>query len=187
MKHRHLAIAIAVVALVAAACAGVATTAPTAAPTADPTALPIQAPNATPTATATPAASQFQTIHLILHPTKDTVGSLTGCSSAGLCQGDFMVGYDPLFDATSGTEVGTFAYECFLVDVANTLYHCPGVTITLTGRGQIVFTELIEHEPGKPPAIAPITGGTGEFLGATGTVTAKVLASAGDFVISITR
>ena len=43
-----------------------------------------------------------------------------------------MVGYDPLFDAETGTEVGTFAYECFLVDVASTLVHCPGVTITLT-------------------------------------------------------
>jgi len=42
------------------------------------------------------------------------------------------VGYDPLFDAETGTEVGTFACECFLVDVASTLYHCPGVTITLT-------------------------------------------------------
>jgi hypothetical protein len=61
------------------------------------------------------------------------------------------------------------------------------VTITLTGRGQIVFTEVIEHEAGKPPTIAPITGGTGEFLGATGTVTAKVLAGNGDFVITTTE
>ena len=61
------------------------------------------------------------------------------------------------------------------------------MTITLTGRGQIVFTEVIQHEPGKPPTVAPITGGTGEFLGATGTVTAKVLSGADDFVISTTR
>ena len=98
--------------------------------------------------TASPlAASQPQTIHLILHPVNDTLGSLTGCSTAGSCQGDFMIGYDPLVDADTGTEVGTLAYECFLVDVPSTLYHCPGVTITLTGRGQVVFTELIEHLP----------------------------------------
>jgi hypothetical protein len=133
------------------------------------------------------AAHQPLTIHLILHPINDTVGSLTGCSNAGTCQGDFMVGYDPLFDAAIGKEVGTFAYECFLVDVASTRYHCPDVTITLTGRGQIVFTEVIEHEPDKPPAIAPITGGTGEFLGATGEVTARVLPGAGDFVITLTK
>jgi hypothetical protein len=47
-----------------------------------------------------------------------------------------MVGYDPLFDAETGTEVGTFAYEC---------------------------------------------------LGATGTVTAKVLDLNGDFVITTTE
>jgi hypothetical protein len=73
-----------------------------------------------------------------------------------------------MFDVATGKQVGTFAYECFLVDVQFTLYHCPDATITLTGRGQIVFTEVIQHEPGKPPAIAPITGGTGEFLGRHG-------------------
>jgi len=134
-----------------------------------------------------PAESPAGTIHLSLHPINDTVGSLTGCANPGSCQGDFMVGYDPLFDVDTGKQVGTFAYECFLVDVGSTLYHCPGVTITLNGRGQIVFTEVIEHEPGKPPAIAPITGGTGEFLGATGEVTARVLSNGGDFVITITK
>jgi len=61
------------------------------------------------------------------------------------------------------------------------------VTITLTGRGQIVFTEIIQHEPGKPPAIAPITGGSGEVPGAMGEVTARVLPDRGDFVITITK
>ena len=187
MKHRCLAIAMAVGALAGAACGSAATAAPTAAPTAVPTAAPTPARTEAPTAPSPAAAHQPQTIHLILHVINDTAGSLAKCSSTGSCQGDFMVGYDPLVDAASGKEVGTFAYECFLVDVASTRFHCPGVTITLTGRGQIVFTELIEHLPGKPPAVSPITGGTGEFLGATGTVTAKVLSGAGDFVISITR
>jgi hypothetical protein len=43
------------------------------------------------------------------------------------------------------------------------------------------------HQPGKPPATAPITGGTGGFLGATRTVTAKVLSTTGEFVITFTR
>jgi hypothetical protein len=188
---------LAIAALALAACSGAATAAPTASPTAPPTAAPTATPTAPPTSTPTAAATaasmlpaavrQPQTIHLILHATNDTVGSLTGCSGTKSCQGDFMVGYDPLYDAASGKKVGTFAYECFLVDTGSTLYHCPGVTITLTGRGQIVFTEVIQHEPGMPPAIAPITGGTDEFLGATGTVTAGVLANGGDFVITITR
>jgi hypothetical protein len=188
VNHALVVTCLAISALVLAACSGAASAPPTAAPTAAPTPTPTAPPTPMPAPTPTPAATaapQPQTIHLILHPTNDTVGSLTGCPSAGSCQGDFMVGYDPLVDAASGKEVGTFAYECFLVDVASTRFHCPGVTITLTGRGQIVFTELIEHLPGKPPAVSPITGGTGEFLGATGTVTAKVLSGAGDFVIEI--
>jgi hypothetical protein len=113
------------------------------------------------------------------------MGSLTGCTDV-TCQGDYMVGYDPVVDAATGKEVGTLAYECFLVDPGSILYHCPGITITLTGRGQIVFAEVIQHEDGGPPTIAPITGGTGEFLGATGTVTSKKVTEGGDFVITIT-
>jgi hypothetical protein len=140
-----------------------------------------------PTATQSSASSQTLEMHLILDPVNDTVGSLAACSSPGGCQGDFMIGYDPLLDATTNEQVGTFAYECFLVDVASFRYHCPGVTISLTGRGEIVFTEVIEHKPGRPPAIAPITGGTGEFLGATGIVTVKVVPGGGDLVIAITK
>jgi hypothetical protein len=187
---RRLLAGLAALVLVLAGCTGSAsqTTAPTLTPepTTAATASAAVSPSAGPVA-APPAASQPQTIHLVLRPINDTIGSLTGCSGAGSCQGDFMVGYDPLFDAETGKEAGTLAYECFLVDPESVLYHCPGMTITLSGRGQIVFAELIEHEIGKPPAVSPITGGTGEFLGATGTVTAKVLSGAGDFVISITR
>ena len=189
------------VVVLSASCAGPAslTLTPTSTPgqTAEPTAT--QAPTATPmlliAATPSPGpvvilpadVSGPQTIHLSLYPINDTMGSLMGCSNPGSCQGDFMVGYDPLFERATRKQVGTFAYECFLVDVGSTLYHCPDVTITLTGRGQIVFTEIIQHEPGKPPAIAPITGGSGEVPGAMGEVTTRVLPDRGDFVITITK
>jgi hypothetical protein len=191
MKNRSLAIRMAMVALVGAACAGGATTAPSPAPTAVPTAMPTQAGNATPTATATLAAApETQTIHLVDHPTSGTlvgVGSLTGCKITTACQGDYMAGYDPVVDVSTGGEVGTLAYECFLVDPVNTLYHCPGNTITLKGRGQIVFTEVIQHEDGGPSTVAPIIGGTGEFLGATGTVTSTKVSQGADFLIAIAR
>jgi hypothetical protein len=175
-----------------------AATVPSAAPTSPPGAVAapsVAPPSPTPTVAAPSVAPQSlaaaartaETIHLSLHPINDTVGSLMGCSNPGSCQGDFMVGYDPLFDVATGKQAGMLAYECFLVDVGSTLFHCPGMTITLTGRGQIAFTEVIEHEPGKPPAVAPITGGTGEFLGATGEVTARVLSNGGDFVITLTQ
>jgi hypothetical protein len=127
------------------------------------------------------------TIHLILHAVNDTSGSPRGCPVVGTCQGDFMSGIDPLVDAVTGKEVGTFTYRCFLANVTSLLYSCPDVTITLAKRGQIVFSEMIQHQEGKPPAVSPITSGTGEFLSATGTVTAKVLSDGGDFVIAITK
>jgi hypothetical protein len=36
-----------------------------------------------------------------------------------------------------------------------------------------IAREVTLHEDGGPPTVEPITGGTGEFLGATGTVTSK--------------
>jgi hypothetical protein len=194
---RRIALGVACAAtIILAACS--AATLPSAAPTSPSPAVaaPSGAPlSSAPTVAAPSVAPQSpagagrtaETIHLNLHPINDTVGSLMGCSNPGSCQGDFMVGYDPMFDVATGKQAGTLAYECFLVDVGSTLFHCPGMTITLTGRGQITFTEVIEHEPGKPPAVAPITGGTGEFLGATGEVTARVLSNGGDFVITITK
>jgi hypothetical protein len=147
------------------------------------------APSVAPQSLAPAAAGQPQTIHLIDYPTSGTevsVGSITGCKDS-TCLGDYMVGYDPVVDAVTGKEVGTLAYECFLVDPGSTLYHCPGNTFTLTGRGQIVFAEVIQHEAGDPATTAPITGGTGEFLGATGTVLSKKLSNSGDFVITIIK
>jgi hypothetical protein len=149
----------------------------------------VTASTAGPATASTAAATQPQTIHLIVHPINDTavsVGSLTGCTDPA-CQGDFIIGNDPLVDAATGANAGTMAYECFVVDPASTLYHCPGNTFTLTGRGQIVFTESIVHEVGGAPTTAPITGGTGEFLGVTGVVTASKVAEGGDFVITFTK
>jgi hypothetical protein len=169
---------LAIAALALAACSSAATTTPTAAPTDAATAAPMLSA----------AAHQPLTIHLIDHPTGGAdvrLGSHSGCTDT-LCQGDYIVGYDPVVDAATGSEVGTLAYECFLVDPGSTLYHCPGNTITLTGRGQIVFAEVIEHVSGGPPTIAPITGGTGEFLGATGFVVSQKISNGGDFVITIT-
>jgi hypothetical protein len=137
--------------------------------------------------TASPAlASQPQTIHVIEHPINSTtvrVGSLTGCTNTTSCQGDFYLGDNPLFDAATGTEVGTLKYECFVIDTGSSLYHCPGNTVTLTGRGQIVFTETVDFD--RPAGErGPVTGGTDEFLGATGVVTSPGLE---DFVVTITR
>jgi hypothetical protein len=161
---------------------------PTAGPTSSATVAPSEtASPSSASATASPAADQPQTIHLIEHPANVSeirVGTLTGCTSTSGCQGDAIVGDDPMFDAGTGAQVGRIMFECFLVDPGPGMYHCPGITIELAGRGQIVFTEKF----GGASQTSPITGGTGEFLGVTGTVTDFLPSNGkGDFVITITK
>lgn len=193
--NRQIALGVAFAAtIIVAACS--ATRVPTPAPMAPPGAVapPSEAPPSTaPTAAAASvvplllvaAESPAETIHLSLHPINDTVGSLAGCSNPGSCQGDF-------WSATthcSTSRPASRSERSRRVLPRRCRKHpvrlSRRVTITLTGRGQIVFTEVIQHEPGKPPAVAPITGGTGELLGVTGEVTARVLSGRGDFVVTI--
>jgi len=189
MKNPRLAILIAVIALVETACGGAATT-PTAVPTgtpaptsaltaspAAPTAAPVTpapppAPTAGSVAASSGAADQPQTIHVLEDPidfSQVKVGSLTGCSATE-CQGDTLIGHSRMLDATTRKVVGTFLVSCFLVDPAQSLYSCPANTITLTDRGQIVFTETLRFVAGATQELWPIIGGTGEFLGVTGTI-----------------
>jgi hypothetical protein len=60
--------------------------------------------------------------------------------------------------------------------------------MTLTGRGQIVFDETVYIGGPWYPKPWPIIGGTGEFLGATGSVASPKDSTwpYGDFVITIT-
>ena len=141
--------------------------------------------------TNSPSSNQSQTIH-VLEPARNFtevhVGSLTGCTSTTGCQGDYVLGDDPLLDATTKEEVGRLLFECFRVDTASSLFHCPGNTIVLTGRGRIVYAEDVHFATGYTPDVWPITGGTGEFLGARGTVTSprdSTYSEGGDFVITL--
>jgi hypothetical protein len=139
-------------------------------------ALAVAAPSVAPRSLTPAAVSQPQTIHLIEHPTNVSD------------QGGIVSGIDPLFDAATGKEVGTVTFKCFVKNSGGSLYDCPGVTFTLSDRGQIVFTETVVLAVGTPPTIWPITTGTGEFLGATGTVTSQLPPNGnGDFVITITK
>lgn len=136
------------------------------------------------------SSGQSQTIHLIEHPTNVnsvSVGSLTGCTNTTSCQGDYLIGVNPISDAETRAEVGTITFECFFIDTGTLLLHCPGITITLVDRGKIVFNEIVDLAGEVRPANGTITGGTGEFLGVTGTVTSRKLASTSDFVITLTK
>ena len=142
-------------------------------------------PSASPSASGT---DQPQTIHLTLRPGNDTyvsVRSVTGCTNKTSCQGDYLIGDDLLFDAATGKQVGTLVYVEFVVDTGDTLFHSPANTITLTGRGQIVFSETLYDDGSWRPATGAIIGGTDEFLGITGFVISRSLSGRGDFVITI--
>jgi hypothetical protein len=93
-----------------------------------------------------------------------------------------------MLDADTRVTIGSFAVMCILIDPAKNRYHCPANTITLTGRGQIVFDETFNLGGPWDPVPWPISSGTGEFLDATGSVTSPEDStwSFGDFVISIT-
>jgi hypothetical protein len=165
MTIRHLSMAIASVALLTAACSGGGES------------------------SSSPASETIHVLEPARNVTQVSVGSLTGCTDEAGCQGDYVLGDDPLLDPTTKEEVGRLLFECFRVDTASSLFHCPGNTIVLTGRGQIVYTEDVHFTPGYPPDAWPITGGTGEFLGAAGTVTSPVdstYTEGGDFVITFT-
>lgn len=138
------------------------------------------------------SANQSQTIHVLEIDTNVTlvkVGSLTGCTTE-VCEGDYYVGDNELVDAQTSKRVGNFLFECFVVDVASGLYHCPSNTMVLTGRGRIVITEDVYiGNRSATPGPWPIIGGTGEFLGVAGMMTSPPHSTApsGDFILTYTR
>jgi hypothetical protein len=85
-------------------------------------------------------------------------------------------------------QVGTLIVKCVMTDPSRNLYDCPANAITLTGREQIVFDETVVIGGNGPQGPWPIASGTGEFLGATGSVSipADSTCHCGNFVIAIT-
>jgi len=136
-------------------------------------------------------ATEPQTIQVIEHSINVTyvpVGSLTKCTNTTSCQGDYVVWDDPLFDAATTARVGTIMGECYVVDSGSLMFHCPGVTITLNGRGTIDVDGRFDGSSAMRAETTPITGGTGEFLGVTGFVTGKALdATHNEFVLTIAK
>jgi hypothetical protein len=84
--------------------------------------------------------------------------------AAGDSIGDYDVFSDPVADAKSGKVVGRIDVQC-IVAYAD---QCRG-SISLDGRGQITFDGITPR--GVDPDVYAITGGTGSFAGAGGSLT----------------
>lgn len=194
---RRLVAGLAVLVL-AAGCAGSTSPTPTSSPVSTPGPTPATAvPTPIPTvaiATATAAAATTlptaahrpQTIHVLEDPIDFQTVHVAGCT--GNCAGDQLNGRSRMIDAATHKGVGSLSVKCVLIDPGQNLYHCPANTISLTGRGQIVFDETVYIGGPWYPKPWPIISGSGEFLGATGSVTSPKDSTwdYGDFVITIT-
>jgi hypothetical protein len=166
----------------------------------------VEAPSVAPQSLAPAAAGGSQTIHVLEDPLNWAtvkLGTLTGCPETmgdyGGCLGDYVVGRSSMRDATTNKTVGFLVTECFVVDAASGRVHCPATTITLTGRGQIVFTENVLLGPhvcptcGFTPDADPssggytVTGGSGELFGGTVADSPGSTYAYGDWVITLTK
>jgi hypothetical protein len=145
-------------------------------------------PSPRPAITLPPAAHKPQTLHVLEDPIAFTVVQVAGCTSTAGCEGDQLNGRSWMLDATTRSVVGTFVVRCVLIEPDQNLYHCPANTVTLNGRGDIVFDETVSLDGHPFPEPWPIISGTGEFLGATGSVESPDDSTwtYGDFVITIT-
>jgi hypothetical protein len=180
-----------IAALILGGCSS-ATGAPTparAAPTPMPTSTTATAtPTSSPVTTLPPPAHRPQTIHVLEDPIAFHTVAVAGCTNAAGCKGDQLIGTSRALDADTRANVGSLSVNCVLMDPGQNLYHCPANVITLTGRGEIVFDETVYiGNKAAPAGPWPIVSGTGEFLGATGTVASPADSTwtYGDFVIAI--
>jgi hypothetical protein len=133
------------------------------------------------------AAHRPQTIHVIEEFIDGANIPIRGCTTTGGCVGDQLKGRSYTLDAATDENVGELIFKCIMTDPSRNLYDC-AIAITLTGRGQIVYDETVVIGGNGPQGPWPIISGTGEFLGATGSVSipADSTCGCGNFVIAIT-
>ena len=136
-------------------------------------------------ATSEGAIAAGRTLHvqeLAQHVTYVPTGQLTG-SKAQANQGDYLAFHDPLVKPGSTKRVGHVEGVCWLTAPKSGLYYC-SVNFAIAGQGQIAGTGMFDAS-GKTTNAA-ITGGTGAYRSATGTVTLKALSQTkNDFVFAI--
>jgi hypothetical protein len=128
-------------------------------------------------------ATSARTIHVRELFTNVTLNVDVG--KKGASQGDFQAFNDPLKDLKTGKIIGHIDGTCFLVDVKQQLYNCPGVD-TVFSEGTIWAQGLFSLKGAPVPP--DIVHGTGEYENAEITISGKPAgASAFDWTYTITR
>lgn len=115
----------------------------------------------------TPAAqaSDSRTIHVVEHAITDTVGDTL---PAGDSLGDTLGFHNPVFDASNEHQVGTDNGACFRTVTGNGTGEWECIWTTILKDGQITV-EGPFLDDGTDTTLA-ITGGTGAYTGAKGTM-----------------
>ena len=111
--------------------------------------------------TVSAAGPNIQRIDVIEHATTDTVVDLT---TNGDSTGDLLTFHNEIFDVDNTTVIGTDHGECTRIEVGVS-WECRWVTTLETGS-------LTVEGPfyDASPSVMAVTGGTGEFRGARGSM-----------------
>lgn len=118
-------------------------------------------------------------IHVIEHATTDTVVDLT---ANGDSTGDLLTFHNEVFDEATGDVVGTSHGDCIRIEVGVS-WECRWVT-TLEVGSLAVEGPFFDASP----SVLAITGGTGEFRGARGSMRLVARDEAGtefDFIFRV--
>lgn len=107
------------------------------------------------------AGPNIQRIDVIEHATTDTVIDLT---ANGDSTGDLLTFHNEIFDVDNVTAIGTSHGECIRIEVGVS-WECRWVT-TLEVGSLTVEGPFLD----AGPSVLAITGGTGEFRGARGSM-----------------
>ena len=109
------------------------------------------------------AVTQPTTIHVVEHSLTDVV---TDTGKPGDSTGDLYSWYNPVFDATDKTKIGHDQGDCVRVSVKAGSWECRWLTY-IAGRGAIMVEGAFFDARNSTLAI---TGGTGEFRNARGSM-----------------
>jgi len=116
----------------------------------------------------TRSITQPTSFRVIEHANTDVY---TDTGKKGDSQGDLLTWYNPIYDDTNTTKIGHDQGDCIRVSTSKGSWECRWLT-SIKGRGQIMVEGAFFDT--KDSTLA-VTGGTGEFDNARGTMMLSAL------------